>query len=293
MITSMTGFGRGEASHDGLLVTVEIKTLNSRYLDVSARMPSQISNKELSLKEQIQEKIHRGKVNVSVNVNKSRTGEPDITYSPELVKSYSKMLDEIKNVSNISRPLELRDLLRFEDIFINKPEDESTIELIWKLVKEATSNALETVNRMREKEGGQLKEELNNQILGIEELLESITSMAVERAPDAQKRLKDRLANLLTDDKVDPERLEMEIALLADKMDINEEIVRLKSHLKFFHEALESSESVGRRLNFLCQEINRELNTIGSKANDTGISHQVVFAKEKLEQIREQVQNIE
>lgn len=293
MITSMTGFGRGNASENGMQVTVEIKTLNSRYLDISSRLPQSISDKELVLKEIVQEKIKRGKVNINVYVDKTRTGQPDFTFSPELVQSYGAMLEQIKLKANISKPVYLSDLMKFEDIFIRRPEDKETIKKTWNLTKQAMGDALEMVLKMRLKEGEQLKNELKNQVDGIAGQLKDVMRLSKERAPQALDRMKDRLAILLKDDEIDPERLEQEIAILVDKMDIQEEVIRLKSHLKFFLEALDSDDSVGRRLNFLSQEINRELNTIGSKSNDSEISHLVVYAKEKLEQIREQVQNIE
>ncbi|MEX2574045.1 MAG: YicC/YloC family endoribonuclease [Balneolaceae bacterium] len=293
MITSMTGFGRGAAAENGIQVTVEIKTLNSRYLDISTRIPHTLIDREPDLKELVQKKINRGKVNISVNVDKADISEPDITFNPEMVKSYSKLLEHIKFVSGIPEPVELSDLLKFDDIFVKKPEDEKTVQTIWSLTETAGIQALEMVVKMRRKEGGQLKNELKNQIDGIDEQLDHIIRLSEDRAPEAMKRLKQRLSALLQDDSVDAARLEQEVAILVDKMDIQEEVIRLQSHLKFFYEALGSSDSVGRRLNFLCQEINRELNTIGSKANESGISHLIVFAKEKLEQIREQVQNIE
>lgn len=293
MITSMTGFGRGEASENGIQVIVEIKTLNSRYLDISTRMPNTINDKELDMKELIQKKIRRGKVNIHVYVDKAEIGEPDITISPKLVKSYSRLLEQIRTVANISKPVEMSDLIKFDDIFIKRPEDEKTIKKIWLLTSEATQQALNMVVRMREKEGNQLLNELKTQVNGISVQLNDIIRLSKKRAPDAMEKLRDRLSVLLKDDEVDSERLEQEVAILVDKMDIQEEVIRLQSHLKFFLEALGSSDSVGRRLNFLSQEINRELNTIGSKANDFEISHLVVYAKEKLEQIREQVQNIE
>lgn len=293
MITSMTGFGRGEASENGIQVIVEIKTLNSRYLDISTRMPNTINDKELDMKELIQKKIKRGKVNIHVYVDKAEIGETDITISPKLVKSYSRILEQIRTVANISEPVEMSDLIKFDDIFVKRPEDEKTIKKIWLLTCEATQQALNMVVRMREKEGNQLLNELKTQVNGISVQLNDIIRLSKKRAPDAMEKLRDRLSVLLKDDEVDPERLEQEVAILVDKMDIQEEVIRLQSHLKFFLEALGSSDSVGRRLNFLSQEINRELNTIGSKANDFEISHLVVYAKEKLEQIREQVQNIE
>jgi uncharacterized protein (TIGR00255 family) len=293
MITSMTGFGRGEANENGIRVTVEIKTLNSRYLDISTRLPQSISDKELRLKEIIQQKIKRGKVNLLVNVDKTQTGQPDITFSPDLVKSYGKMLEKLKFLANISEPILLDDLMKFDDIFIKRPEDEETIKKTWNLTRTATENALQMVVKMRQKEGDQLRNELKTQVDGIAVQLDDVIRISEERAPQALKRMKDRITTLLSDNEIDQDRMEQEIAILIDKMDIQEEVIRLQSHLKFFQEALESKESVGRRLNFLSQEINRELNTIGSKANDSEISHLIVYAKEKLEQIREQVQNIE
>jgi len=293
MITSMTGFGRGDSSENGIQVMVEIKTLNSRYLDISTRMPNTINDKELDLKELIQKKIKRGKVNIHVYVDKAETGEPDITINPKLVKSYGKILEKIRTVAGLSQPVEIRDLIKFDDIFTKRPEDEETIRKIWLLTCEATQQALKMVVKMRQKEGDQLLNELKTQVDGIAVQLDDIIRLSEKRAPDAMEKLRDRLSILLKADEVDPERLEQEVAILVDKMDIQEEVIRLQSHLKFFHEALASSDSVGRRLNFLSQEINRELNTIGSKANDFKISHLVVYAKEKLEQIREQVQNIE
>jgi uncharacterized protein (TIGR00255 family) len=146
---------------------------------------------------------------------------------------------------------------------------------------------------MREKEGKELEEDLIKQIHDISGLLENITEKSSQRAPETREKLTERIKKMISDEHFDPDRMEMEIAILVDKMDINEEAVRLQSHLKFFLEALDGEQPVGRRLNFLCQEINRELNTIGSKANDSSIAHDVVLSKENLEQIREQVQNIE
>src|SRR5690625_245395 len=293
MITSMTGFGRGVASQNSIQVTVEIKTLNSRYLDITCRLPASIEDRELALKELVQQCLERGKVTVSVNVEKHESGVPDITFSPDLVKSYKDMLEEMKTISGVSGDVELKDIMQFEDLFIRRTEDPETLDEIWMLTRQAAETALDMTNRMRQKEGNQLKKELRKQVKGISEQLESVIELARKRAPEAKRRLQNRLDALLADESISPERLEQEVAILVDKMDIQEEVIRLESHLEFFIETLESSDAAGRRLNFLCQEINRELNTIGAKANESEISHLIVFAKEKLEQIREQVQNIE
>ena len=293
MITSMTGFGRGESSSNGYQVTVEIRTLNSRYLDISVRMPQSIQDKEIKLKEHVQKELSRGKVNLNINVDRTKSAGPDIKLNEELVKSYSSILRNLRSAGNIDEPVTVRDLLQFNDIFETRKEDEEEVRVIWDCTKAALETALENLNIMRRKEGQELKGDLSNLITGISKLLDEVTELSDKRAPEIREKLQTRIQRMITDEQVDPDRMEMEIALLVDKMDINEEVIRLQSHLKFFLEALEAKEPVGRRLNFLCQEINRELNTIGSKANDSKVAHHIVLGKEKLEQVREQVQNIE
>lgn len=293
MITSMTGFGRGESTSEGYQVTVEVKTLNSRYLDISFRMPNSIQHKEIQLKELVQNRLSRGKVNLNINVDRTDDSGIDFKLNKDVVKSYSSILNELRDAGNVEQPVTVRDFLQFNDIFETKKEGEEEVRIIWECTSEALVSALENLNTMRRNEGQELKEDLSNLINGIFELLDEITLISDKRAPEVREKLKTRIAKMIADEKIDPDRMEMEIALLVDKMDINEEIIRLQSHLKFFLKALEADEPVGRRLNFLCQEINRELNTIGSKANDSTIAHHIVLGKEKLEQIREQVQNIE
>ncbi len=293
MIRSMTGFGRGEASSNGFQVTVEVKTLNSRYLDISSRMPQIIQQHEFSIKEIVQKKLSRGKVHLIVNVENTEKSGVDVTYNEELVKAYGMMLDNIRSIANIEQPVQIQDILHFDGIFKSKEEDEDEIEEIWNCTAKAIDLALDNLNEMRNQEGEELKNDLANQINGIAEIVKEVEKLSENRVPEVREKLQARIKNLLSDDQMDPERLELEIALIADKMDINEEIIRLNSHLKFFLEAFSSDTPVGRRLNFLSQEINRELNTIGSKANDSTISQHIVLGKEKLEQIREQVQNVE
>lgn len=293
MIKSMTGFGRGESSSNGFQVTVEIKTLNSRYLDISIRLPQGIQEHEFDIKEEIQEKLSRGKAHVNINVEKTDQLSPDITYNEQLIKAYTDMLRKVKDLAGIDDPIQLEDLLRFDDIFESQEEDEEDIEIIWNCTQDALHKSLHLLNEMREQEGKELSNDLTELINGISEIVEIVKDLSEQRAPDVREKLLARIRTMINDEKIDPERLEMEVALLIDKMDVNEEIIRLQSHLKFFLEALENNEPVGRRLNFLSQEINRELNTIGAKSNDSTIAHHIVLGKEKLEKIREQVQNIE
>ena len=293
MIISMTGFGRGEAADNGLNATVELKTLNSRYLDVTTRLPQRLQHKELELKELIQKSVSRGKLNVSVYISEKDSGEPVIQIDEVKVKAYAKLLNKLRESAGIEEPIDLKNITSFGDVFISKEEDEESLTRKWALVKKATEDALINLMKMRTQEGDQLKNDLIDRIQAINASLDEIIVITDGRSEDVRNKLHDRIKLLISDENLDEERLEMEVAIIADKMDITEETVRLRAHLKFFVEAIEQPEPAGRRLNFLTQEINRELNTIGSKANDSEIAHHVVKAKEMLEQIREQVQNVE
>ncbi|MEQ9310093.1 MAG: YicC/YloC family endoribonuclease [Balneolaceae bacterium] len=293
MIISMTGFGRGEAADNGLNATVELKTLNSRYLDVTTRLPQRLQHKELELKELIQKSVSRGKLNVSVYISEKETGEPTVQIDDLKVKAYTKLLNQLRESVGIEEPLTIKNITSFGDVFITKEEDEESLSKKWKLIKAATEDALINLMKMRTQEGDQLKKDLLDRINAIDSALEAITVITEGRSIEVRKKLHERIKSLIEDENLDEDRLEMEVAILADKMDITEETVRLSAHLKFFIEAIQQPEPAGRRLNFLTQEINRELNTIGSKANDSEIAHHVVKAKEMLEQIREQVQNVE
>lgn len=293
MITSMTGFGRGEASENGITVTVELKSVNSRYLDISLRLPQSLQDKELDIKEILQEHVERGKVNVSIRIDKSDTGEPEITFNENLVQGYKEMLNDLRKAAGIEEPITLQTFLEFNDIFESREDDEETKEQIWDLAQQAVKDAAEELKKMRMQEGSQLENDLNQRIDHIEEMLNIVMDKVDGRSEEIKEDLLERINELIESDKIDPDRLEMEVAVLVDKMDITEEIVRTQSHIKFFREAINNDNAVGRRLNFLSQEINREINTIGSKANDSEISQYIVKAKESLEQIREQVQNVE
>ena len=293
MIISMTGFGRGEATENGLNATVELKTLNSKFLDVSMRLPQQLQHKELELKEVFQKSIKRGKLNVNVNFSEKDNLDSRFEIDFDKVKSYTKILNKVREVAGISKLLTIKDITNFSDIFISKEESEQAVEVKWKLVLKATEIAILKLMQMRLHEGEQLKNDLITRVSNIQASVAQILILTEGRSDEVRKKLKERIRQLIEEENIDKERLELEVVLLADKMDITEETVRLEAHLKFFLEAIEQPEPAGRRLNFLTQEINRELNTIGSKANDSKIAHHVVRAKEMLEQIREQIQNVE
>ncbi len=293
MIISMTGFGRGEAADNGLSATVEIKSLNSRYLDLSIRLPQRLQDKELILKELVQKTISRGKLNINVHVTESDSGEPHIKVDEVKVKAYARILREVQEAAGIEGSLNVRNITGFGDVFITKEDDEEILAQKWAVALKALNAAIENLVAMRTQEGDQLKSDLTERIESIESNLKDIEKVSDGRVGEVRNKLRERIQQLFDDENFDKERLETEVAVIADKMDITEEIVRMRAHLKFFIEAIEQPEPAGRRLNFLTQEMNRELNTIGSKANDSEIAHHVVRSKETLEQIREQVQNVE
>ncbi|MEP0007295.1 MAG: YicC/YloC family endoribonuclease [Balneola sp.] len=289
----MTGFGRGEATENGITATVEIKSLNSRYLDLSIRLPQRLQDKELILKELVQKTISRGKLNINVHVTESDSGEPHIKVDEVKVKAYARILREVQEAAGIEGSLNVRNITGFGDVFITQEDDEEILAEKWAIALKALNSAVENLIAMRTQEGNQLKNDLIERIENIEANLKDIEKVTNGRVEEIRNKLRERIQQLFDDENFDKERLETEVAVIADKMDITEEIVRMRAHLKFFIEAIEQAEPAGRRLNFLTQEMNRELNTIGSKANDSEIAHHVVRSKETLEQIREQVQNVE
>tara|TARA_R110002124_G_scaffold287094_1_gene470431 strand:+ start:2313 stop:3194 length:882 start_codon:yes stop_codon:yes gene_type:complete len=293
MIISMTGFGRGEATDNGITATVEIKSLNSRYLDFSIRLPQRLQDKELALKELVQKTVNRGKLNINVHITESDSGEPPIKIDEVKVKAYARILRKVQEVAGIEGGLNLKNITGFGDIFITEEEDEESLAQKWEVTIQALHKAIENLIVMRTQEGDQLKNDFIERIENIETNLNEVEKVTDGRVEEVRNKLRERIQQLLADDNFDKERLETEIAVIADKMDITEEIVRMRAHLKFFIEAIEQPEPAGRRLNFLTQEMNRELNTIGSKANDSEIAHHIVRSKETLEQIREQIQNVE
>jgi len=293
MIISMTGFGRGEAADNGISATVEIKSLNSRYLDLSIRLPQRLQDKELALKELVQKHISRGKLNINVHISESDSGEPHIKVDEVKVKAYARLLREVQDVAGIKGDINVRNITGFGDVFITKEDDEEILAQKWDIAQRALNNSIENLVAMRTQEGDQLKNDLIERIEAIETNLKEVEKITDGRVEDVRNKLRERIQQLFDDENFDKERLETEVAVIADKMDITEEVVRMRAHLKFFIEAIEQPEPAGRRLNFLTQEMNRELNTIGSKANDSQIAHHIVRSKETLEQIREQVQNVE
>ena len=293
MIASMTGYGRGEVSRGGVTTTVEVRGVNNRFLDVTARMPRSLSQREKDVKEIVRTFVSRGGLTVAVMVEEENDGVVPMTVNKSAARSYARLLNDLRKAAKIREQVKLEHLLKFSEVFEVKREEE-TDERIWRVVEEALRAAMENFNEMRTKEGSELAKDLEQRVRWIDETVGTIERLSKERIPEERQKLTERIGQLLEDKGIiDQNRMELEIALLADKLDVTEECVRFRSHNKFFLEAMAGKEMAGRKLNFLVQEINREAYTIGSKTNDTEIAHLVVKMKEELEKVREQLQNIE
>lgn len=291
MIASMTGFGKGEASDGQSRAVVEVRTVNSRYCDVAPRLPQPLSSLEPRLKEAVQATISRGRIEVSVLFEGAGAGASIPILNLDVARGYLEGLSRLKEAIGVEGTLDLGAVAALPDVF-RYASDGIDLEAAWALVERATSAALEQCNRMRQAEGGLLRRDFEARIEALETLLREVEALAPGRVTAARDRLRERLAQLLSNE-VDPDRLAAEVAILADRMDITEECVRFHSHNEQFLRSLERDEPVGRRLNFLLQEMGREANTIGSKANDAAIAHLVVEMKEEIERLREQAQNVE
>ncbi len=293
MISSMTGYGRGEASEGRLSVLAEIRTVNSRFLEFSTKLPRSIALRENEIKELTRSKIVRGKVNIAVTIERENANDIPVKVNLSAVKAYRSLLESLRKEAALQGEITLDHLLKFSEV-LEVDEFDAGDEKEWAVVQRAILAALEETCTMRRREGGELKKDLVARLKFLEERIAKVEELAKQRLPEQRRRMEDRLKELLGDSSVvDDRRLEMELTLFADKLDITEECVRFRSHNKFFLQAMGSEEAAGRKLNFLVQEMNREANTIGAKANDPEIAHTVVEMKEELEKIREQLQNIE
>lgn len=289
----MTGYGRASAGSKKFVVDVEIKSINSRYLEIFLKLPQILQSKEYEIRELIKNKIKRGKLSVVVLLKKNGLVEDEISLDSEKLKSYISLLKQVKKSAKITDKIKLEHLLYNRDIFTSSIEDISDQE--FEVVKNSISAAIDNLFEMKRKEGKELEKDLKKRIKLIEKKLDEIESEAVGSVNEHFIKYQEKVKQLL-DEKaqtIADERLQLELAILAERSDITEECVRLRSHLKFFLEAVEKEQEPGRKLNFLCQEMNRETNTISSKTLSVNITHNTVMIKEEIERIREQIQNIE
>lgn len=292
MLLSMTGFGAGQTNRDGIRLSVEIRSVNGRFCDVTVRAPRWMSEIESKVKERVQREVTRGTVTVMIDWKEESESARRLSVDHELARAYRDRLLELQDLLGIEGTIDLDLLTRFPDIFRSEPPSYD-MEFAWTLVAEACDEALSRHQEMRQAEGAAIQSDFQERLRNLEELLREVERLAPMRVDRVKIRLKERISKLLDSGEVDESRLAMEVALFADRADVTEECVRLHSCIQQFLEAMETDEAVGRKITFILQEMSREANTLGAKANDPDVSHLAVGIKEELERLREQVQNVE
>ena len=292
MIQSMTGFGRCQKTLGSRDITVEIKAVNHRYLEFSSRLPRSLGFIEDKLKAQVQSRIARGKVEVSVTVAEQKGSASRVTLNEGLALSYLEELRIFARKNGLTDDLTLSDFCRLPDLFTTRMAEVDE-DALWRDISETADGALDSFIAMRRREGEKLSADLAAKLYNILTLVEAVERRSPETVEAYRQRLYKKLGELLADRQIDDSRVLTEAALFADKVAVDEETVRLRSHIHQFRHILTLEEPVGRKLDFLVQEMNREANTIGSKAQDAEMARIVVELKSEIEKVREQIQNIE
>lgn len=292
MIRSMTGYGKASLSIDGREYQVEIKSVNHRYLDINIKMPRTLGYLEETIKKEISEKIKRGKIDIFITFeNNSQEGQ-DIKINKELAKIYINQLKELAQEENISSNIEVIDIAKFPDILTIKIEQED--EKIKNEILQVTKDATDKIIEMKNVEGQKIAQDLLTRIEKIENKIEEISKKSTGLIEEYVVKLEKRIKEILKTEEIDKSRLAQEVVIYADKCSVEEEITRLKSHIYQFKNLIaDNNGTIGKKLDFIIQEMNRETNTIGSKANNLDITNGVIDIKTELEDIREQTQNIE
>ena len=293
MIRSMTGYGKQSLNVDGREYQIEIKSVNHRYLDINIKMPKTLSYLEETVKKEISEKIKRGKVDVFITYeNNSKEGR-NITINKELAKLYIEQLKELSEEEKISSNIEVMEIAKFPDILTIKADEED--EKIKQEIIQVTTEATNKIVEMKAIEGEKIAQDLLQRISKIENKIMEISSKSTGLIEEYVVKLEKRIQEILKTEEIDKSRIAQEVVIYADKCSIQEEITRLKSHIYQFRNLITNNqnETIGKKLDFIIQEMNRETNTIGSKANNLEITNGVIDIKTEIEDIREQIQNIE
>lgn len=291
MIKSMTGYGKSSLTKNERNYQIEIKTVNHRYLDISVKMPRQLSYLEDTIKKEIGTKIKRGKVDVFVTFENNSLEGREIKINTELASAYIKELRKLAESENILADIQVNDIARYPDVLnIESSQDDETIKNeILEVIKIAVSSLAE----MRQVEGTKMAEDILARLEYIQGKVKEISKLSTGLIEEYVVKLEERLKQILKGQEIDQARLAQEVVIYADKCSVEEEITRLNSHISQFKNLINSEEPIGKKLDFIIQEMNRETNTIGSKANNLEITNRVVDLKTQIENIREQVQNIE
>ncbi len=291
MLKSMTGFARVDYQKDGVKVNIEVKCLNGKQLDINTRLPRNMQNFDILVRDMIKSKFSRGTFSVNLNIENNQV-DKILSFNSEKVKAVYESLNKIRTILKIKEPVNLEQVLNYQEL-ISEQEEEIDERIYSNLVKQGINKALVTIDQMRINEGKNIEKDLANRIKKIQQIVDKIRAKGLERIPNEREKYRQKIAQMFEGDEIDEQRIYLEMVILADKLDISEECVRLDSHIKYFFKSLKENESAGRKINFLMQEMNREINTIGSKVNDAELSQMVVLVKEEIERIREQIQNIE
>lgn len=291
MIHSMTGYGKARITKNKTSVDVEVKSVNSRFFEISLKLPTVLIPYDYELKELIKTKTQRGKLSVVIHFKKDGVENGFVSIDMNKLSNHLSLIKKIKKAADIREDIKLEHLLENKEIFTSQDTELSKAE--FEIVKSSLIKALDRLIFMKRKEGAELSKDLLNRIEKISRMVNEIEKELGNSINEYHNKLKQRILELTQNMEIAEDRLHLELALIADRADITEECVRLKSHLKFFKETLKNEKEPGKKLNFLCQEMNRETNTISSKSISTSIIHSSVLMKEEIEKIREQLQNIE
>ena len=292
MIRSMTGYGKGTLSTEGREYQVEIKSVNHRYLDINIKMPKTLSYLEETIKKEISQKIKRGKIDVFITYENNSQEGKNVKINKELAKIYINQLKELAQEEKISSNIEVTEIAKFPDILTIKIDEED--DKIKEEIIQVTQQATEKIIEMKNIEGNKIEQDLLTRIEKIENKIEEIYKKSTGLIEEYVVKLEKRIKEILKTQEIDKTRLAQEVVIYADKCSIEEEITRLKSHIYQFKNLIkDNNETIGKKLDFIIQEMNRETNTIGSKANSLEITNGVIDIKTELEDIREQIQNIE
>ena len=291
MIKSMTGYGKANLSKNLREYQIEIKSVNHRYLDISVKMPRKLSYLEEVIKKEISTKVKRGKIDVFITFENNSAEGKEININAGLAKMYIDQLKELAEKENILADIQVTEISKFPDVLnIQNNQEDETIkdELL-----EVTKNAVENLVQMRQVEGKQIATDLLERLENIQTKVNEISKLSTGLIEEYIVKLEERIKQILKDQEIDQSRLAQEVVIYADKCSIQEEVTRLNSHISQFKTMLDSDEAIGKKLDFIIQEMNRETNTVGSKANNLDITNSVIDMKTEIENIREQVQNIE
>ena len=288
----MTGYGRSEGELHGRTITVELRAVNNRYLDCSVKIPRVYVFAEEAIKSQVQKQVGRGKVDVFVSVDSSAADQVVVTLNRPVADGYYEALKQMRDVYGLKDDLSVSLLSRFPDVFLVE-KDQGDADVIAQDIVQVLSRALEDFNAMRQREGEKLAEDILAKAQRIRQLVTQVEERSPATVAEYREKLCQRMEEVLSNTQIDESRILTEAAIFADKVAVDEETVRLRSHLSQLEEMLREGGAIGRKLDFLIQEFNREANTIGSKCSDVALSRVVVDLKGEIEKIREQVQNIE